>query len=113
MNWHKLTTAQANEIIEANRNDITVASLEEYAAELTEQDTKPDFGNVVGQDSLTRFDQPKRRRNKRKSKKQVWRKPQAEYGKTHRPRQMAMAQKHAGAQKSPKGGGSNKPGNTP
>ena len=35
-----------------------VASLEDYASELIE-DTKVDFENVVGQDSLTRFDKPK------------------------------------------------------
>ncbi|WP_035916936.1 stage 0 sporulation family protein [Flavimarina sp. Hel_I_48] len=67
MNWHKLTTTQANEIIEANKKGTEVASLEEYAAELIE-DTKPDFGNVVGQDSLTRFDQPQRTRKKRKKR---------------------------------------------
>jgi cell fate regulator YaaT (PSP1 superfamily) len=65
MNWHKLTTTQANEIIEANKNAVAVASLEEYAAELID-DTKSVFGNVVGQDSLTRFDQPQRSRKKRK-----------------------------------------------
>ena len=68
MNWHKLTTQQANEIITTNKEDSLVASLEEYSATLVEQDTKPDFGNVVGQDSLTRFDTPKHRRNKRKKK---------------------------------------------
>lgn len=66
MNWHKLTTTQANEIIAANKNAIAVASLEEYAAELID-DTKSDFGNVVGQDSLTRFDQPQRSRKKEKA----------------------------------------------
>ena len=65
MNWHKLTTDQANEILESNKNNKPVASLEEYAAEHI-NDTKTDFGNVVGQDSLTRFDAPKRRRKKRK-----------------------------------------------
>tara|TARA_R110002020_G_scaffold285140_7_gene500713 strand:+ start:628 stop:1824 length:1197 start_codon:yes stop_codon:yes gene_type:complete len=65
MNWHKLTAAQANEIIASNKNNTPVSSLEEYAAELI-HDTKLDFGNVVGQDSLTRFDTPKRRRKKRK-----------------------------------------------
>ncbi|RMB59095.1 hypothetical protein EAX61_08505 [Dokdonia sinensis] len=70
MNWHKLTTAHANEIIAANRAKEPIASLEEFAAELI-ADTKIDFGNVVGQDSLTRFDQPKthkKRRNNRKKK---------------------------------------------
>ncbi|MBR9913488.1 MAG: hypothetical protein GYB32_01470 [Algicola sp.] len=67
MNWHKLTTAQANEIIEKNKRKEKVASLEEYASELIE-DTKTEFENVVGQDSLTRFDSP-RRKNKRRNNK--------------------------------------------
>ncbi|MGB3775374.1 MAG: regulatory iron-sulfur-containing complex subunit RicT [Leeuwenhoekiella sp.] len=67
MNWHKLTTTQANEIIQANKKGDKIASLEEFAVELME-DTKPDFGNVVGQDSLTRFDQPQRKRKKRKKR---------------------------------------------
>lgn len=64
-NWHKLTPAQANEIIELNKNNQKAASLEEYASELIE-DTKVEFENVVGQDSLTRFDSPKHN-NKRKN----------------------------------------------
>jgi cell fate regulator YaaT (PSP1 superfamily) len=70
MNWHKLTTTQANEIIAINAKNEKVASLEEYAIDLIE-DTKVDFENVVGQDSLTRFDAPKnqnRKRNKRRKK---------------------------------------------
>jgi len=70
MNWHKLTTVHANEIIAANKKKEPVASLEEYSAELV-VDTKVDFGNVVGQDSLTRFDQPKgknKRRNNRNNR---------------------------------------------
>jgi len=68
MNWHKITTEQANEIIELNKAKKPVASLEDYALEL-EEDTKVEFENVVGQDSLTRFDKPKRSRNKRKNNK--------------------------------------------
>ena len=63
MNWHKITTVQANEIIELNKQKKKVASLEEYSVDLIE-DTKTEFENVVGQDSLTRFDSPKRN-NKR------------------------------------------------
>ncbi|MGB5419670.1 PSP1 domain-containing protein [Algibacter sp.] len=66
MNWHKITTEQANEIIELNKQKKKVASLEEYASDLIEVDTKEVFENVVGQDSLTRFDSPKRN-NKRKN----------------------------------------------
>lgn len=71
-NWHILTTAQANTIIQANGKKEPVNSLEEYAVELQEE-SKPDFNNVVGQDSLTRFDKKgsakKKRKNKRKKKK--------------------------------------------
>ena len=67
MNWHKLTVDQANEIIALNAQKKKAQSLEEYASELIE-DTKAEFENVVGQDSLTRFDSPKRK-NKRKNNK--------------------------------------------
>ncbi len=77
MNWHKLTTDQANEIIELNANRKKAASLEEYAEELIE-DTKTDFENVVGQDSLTRFDSPRRKKKRRnnRSRNRNKRKPQ-------------------------------------
>jgi len=65
MNWHKLTVDQANEIIGLNAQKKKAQSLEDYASELIE-DTKAEFENVVGQDSLTRFDSPKRK-NKRKN----------------------------------------------
>ncbi|MBT8265544.1 MAG: hypothetical protein KJP20_03290 [Bacteroidia bacterium] len=72
MNWHKLSTEHANEIIALNKKREKVASLEEYAAELVE-DTKVAYENVVGQDSLTRFDSPKgnrkRRNNRNRNKK--------------------------------------------
>lgn len=67
MNWHKLTTDQANEIIKKNAKKKKVASLEEYASELIE-DTKIEYNNVVGQDSLTRFDNPKRRKKRRNNR---------------------------------------------
>lgn len=67
MNWHKLTTAQANEIINKNNKKEKVPNLEEYALELVE-DTKVEFENVVGQDSLTRFDSPKRKKKRRNNR---------------------------------------------
>ncbi len=67
MNWHKLTTVHANEIIAANKAKEPVASLEEFAFEIP-KDTKIDFGNVVGQDSLTRFDKPKTKSKRRNSR---------------------------------------------
>ena len=78
MNWHVLTTDQANEIIAKNAKKEKVASLEEYASELI-IDTKVDFENVVGQDSLTRFDKPKNqsrsKNNKRKKNNRNNKKP--------------------------------------
>jgi cell fate regulator YaaT (PSP1 superfamily) len=65
--WYKLTLEQVQEIIALNKNREKVSSLEDYEIDLIEE-TKVDFENVVGQDSLTRFDIPKRK-NKRKNKK--------------------------------------------
>lgn len=67
MNWHKLTVDQANEIIALNAQKKKAQSLEEYASELIE-DTKAEFENVVGQDSLTRFDSPKRKNNRKNNR---------------------------------------------
>ncbi len=67
MNWHVLTTDQVKEIIEKNKAKQKVPSIEEYASQLV-QDTKTEFENVVGQDSLTRFDNPKRKKKRRTNK---------------------------------------------
>ena len=74
MNWFELTKDQVKEIIKAAQKKNPVASLEEFSAEL-EKDVTNDFSNVVGQDSLTRFDKPKkashkkRRNNKKRRRK--------------------------------------------
>ncbi len=71
-NWHTLTVEQVNKIIKANSKKEPVNSLEEFAVEV-QQEEKPDYHNVVGQDSLTRFDSKgtgkKKRKNKRKKKR--------------------------------------------
>ena len=72
MTWHKLTVEQANKIIEANKRRESIGSLEEFEVILQMEEEQPDFNNVVGQDSLTRFDKPhskKKRRNKKRRKK--------------------------------------------
>ncbi|MDT0647182.1 regulatory iron-sulfur-containing complex subunit RicT [Zunongwangia sp. F260] len=75
MNWHKLTAEQANKIIVSNKKKEPVGSLEEYEVVLQlEENKKPDFNNVVGQDSLTRFDNPKASTGKRRNKKRKKRK---------------------------------------
>ena len=71
MNWHLLTTDQANEIISLNKAKKPVSSLEDFAHEDKVEVPEKVFENVVGQDSLNRFDRPKQKkgRNKSRSKK--------------------------------------------
>lgn len=67
-NWHALTKEQVLEIIELNKKNEKIASLEEYAADNI-RDEELVFENVVGQDSLTRFDRPRRRGKKNNNQK--------------------------------------------
>jgi hypothetical protein len=72
MNWHMLSLSSVQEIIAKNKNKEKVSSLEEYSSEATVTVTeKPDvaFENVVGQDSLNRFDRSNRSKNKRRKKR--------------------------------------------
>ncbi|MAM17632.1 MAG: regulatory iron-sulfur-containing complex subunit RicT [Christiangramia sp.] len=70
MNWHRLTPEQANKIIAKNKKGENVGSLEEFEVELQLDDERtPDFNNTVGQDSLTRFDKPKKKRRNTSSNK--------------------------------------------
>lgn len=64
MKWYKLSLDQVQEIIDLNENNELGIPLEEYESEIQE-DVQVDFENVVGQDSLTRFDTPKRSRRRR------------------------------------------------
>lgn len=70
MNWHKITTKDANEIIAQNKKGLAVDNLEDYASELIE-DVTTDFENVVGQDSLTRFDKPKQKKRRKPQQKKA------------------------------------------
>ncbi len=72
MNWHMLSLESVHEIIAKNKNKEKVPGLEEYTTEtMVTQAEKTDvsFENVVGQDSLNRFDRPKRSKNKRRKKR--------------------------------------------
>src|SRR5690606_11206297 len=66
-NWHALGKDQVLEILEMNRRNEKAVSLEEYAQENGQEEDGAVFEDVVGQDSLTRFDRPKG--NKRRNKK--------------------------------------------
>ncbi len=66
MNWHRISVDKVNEIIALNKKGDKVVSLEEFVEEEQIPESKI-FGDVVGQDSLTRFDQPKNN-NKRRNR---------------------------------------------
>ena len=59
----KLKLVQVHEIIEMNNNGIKPSSFFELIE--VEVEEKPDYNNVVGQDSLTRFDEKKRKKKRR------------------------------------------------
>jgi cell fate regulator YaaT (PSP1 superfamily) len=70
VHWHKLEVEQANQIIALNKENKKALSLEEYSMDLeVETVEKSIFSDVVGQDSLTRFDKPKRKNKRRKNRK--------------------------------------------
>jgi cell fate regulator YaaT (PSP1 superfamily) len=66
VNWYKISVDKANEIIALNKKGVKVLSLEEYVEEEQISETKI-FENVVGQDSLTRFDKPKSKNNRKRN----------------------------------------------
>ena len=69
VHWHRLDVEQTNQIIDLNKQNKNVSGLEEYAEDLElEVVEKSIFSDVVGQDSLTRFDKPKRKSKKRKNR---------------------------------------------
>ena len=65
MTWHLLSNEQAREIVRKNKAKEPVASLEEYTLDITPKQEEKVFENVVGQDSLNRFDRPKNNKNSR------------------------------------------------
>ncbi|MDM1043558.1 hypothetical protein HX004_01135 [Myroides sp. 1354] len=65
-NWYVLTTEQVKEILELNAQNEKGNELESYSEEVPSD--KDQFQNAIEQDSVTRFDQPKRRKKNTKSK---------------------------------------------
>ena len=68
-NWHVLKIDQVKEIIAENKQKNKVSSLEDFAVEVVAEPEK-DFNNAMGQESLTRFDQPKRKKKPNRKRKQ-------------------------------------------
>jgi len=68
MNWHQISVDKANEIIALNKKGEKVSCLEDFE-EVERVSESKIFENVVGQDSLTRFDKPKSKNNRRRNNK--------------------------------------------
>ena len=66
-NWHVLKIDQVKEIVAINKEKKKVSSLEDFAIEII-QEPETNFNNAMGQESLTRFDQPKKKKSKNKNK---------------------------------------------
>ena len=73
--WYKLDLEQLKEIIETNKGGEMISSLEDYELELISEN-KVSFEDAVGEDSLTRFDQPKRNKRRRNKKRKPFSNPQ-------------------------------------
>ncbi|MGL2993022.1 PSP1 domain-containing protein [Flavobacterium sp. TSSA_36] len=67
-NWHVLKIEQVHEIIAENKLKNKVSALEDYAIEVVAEPEK-NFNNAMGQESLTRFDQPKAKKRPTKKRK--------------------------------------------
>ena len=67
-NWHVLTIEQVKEIVTENKKKIRVSSLEDFAVEVV-QESKKDFNNAMGQESITRFDQPRNKKRPNKNER--------------------------------------------
>ncbi|MCI9844464.1 stage 0 sporulation family protein [Flavobacterium pectinovorum] len=67
-NWHVLKIDQVKEIIAENKQKNKVSSLEDFAIEVIAEPEK-DFNNAMGQESLTRFDQPKKKKKPNRKRK--------------------------------------------
>ena len=68
MTWHKLTLSAVNDIIKKNKAKLKAPSLEAYVEEEVKEGIKI-FDSGAGEDSLKRFDPPRRHSKKNKKKR--------------------------------------------
>lgn len=67
-NWHMLKIEQVREIVAENKERRRVSALEDFSVEIAPEPEK-NYNNAMGQESLTRFDQPKKKKRPTKKKK--------------------------------------------
>lgn len=66
--WYVLSTEKVKEIIELNKQGKKIATVEDYTVE-TQSSVEVAFKDTIGQESLTRFDAPKKNKNKSRNRK--------------------------------------------
>jgi len=93
--WFRLSLDQVLEIIELNKNNEEAAPLEDYESDIVET-VKVDFENVVGQDSLTRFDAPKQKKGRRNNRNRNKKKPAARAQNSNQPTKKRNPNQHKG-----------------
>jgi cell fate regulator YaaT (PSP1 superfamily) len=67
--WHVVKAEQVKEMMALNKKKERVSSIEDYAVETIAPEVEKTFQNAMGQDSLTRFDVPKKKKKPNKKRK--------------------------------------------
>ncbi len=104
-NWFKIEVDQVKEMIEMNKQGELVDNIEDFVYEDENASTK---SNVIAEDSLSRFDQPKRKKRPQRNKKKtaetttapVTEKKAPNENRQRRPKPAANTQQQPNAQKS-------------
>jgi len=104
-NWFKIEVDQVKEMIEMNKQGELVDNIEDFVYEDENASTK---SNVIAEDSLSRFDQPKRKKRPQRNKKKtaettaapVTEKKATNENRQRRPKPAANTQQQPNAQKS-------------
>ena len=65
-NWYKIEVEQVKEILELNKQGKAIDNIEDY---VFEDENQNELQSVVAEDSLSRFDQPKKKKRPQRNKK--------------------------------------------
>lgn len=69
-NWYVLSANKVKEIIALNKKGEKITTIEDYTVEAKESE-QAEYKDSIAQESLTRFDTPKRKKNKKRSRKPI------------------------------------------
>src|SRR5690606_34356150 len=67
-NWYKLEVSQVKELLEMNKQGKIIDTIEDYVCDEEPAEVK---SNVIAEDSLSRFDQPKRKKRPQRNKNKL------------------------------------------